>query len=404
MTDTLLTDTTEKPLSKILLVLMSIAAGLAVASLYYSQPLLSNLMNDLQVTSSEIGILPTLTQVGYAVGIFFLTPLGDRYNRRNIILFKGLALIISLLLTYWVHSLTLLMVASLLIGLTATLAQDIVPMAADLSTNNNRGYIVGTVMTGLLCGILLSRVLSGFIGELFGWRAVFLVAAVLVAIVVALLYIIAPNSKPKTTLNYLGLIRSIVDIVMKNRTVRNAAIVQGLVAMGFSAYWTTIALKLSDSSLHLGSSVAGVFGLLGALGALLAPKFGKLTDKKGGLYVSRIGVAITALSFGVMLVTDWVSTSVLSGLILTAVATVFFDLGFQMSLIAHQNICYKAADQALSRVNAILLVGVFIGMSMGSLIASHLYSHFAWIGVVSFAVLTSLIALSIKMLMSERPS
>ncbi len=404
MTDMLLTGTTEKPLSKLLLIMMSIAAGLAVASLHYSQPLLGNLVNDLQVTSSEIGILPTLTQAGYAVGMLLLTPLGDRYNRRNIILLKGLALIASLLLTYWVHSFTLLMAASLLIGLTATLAQDIVPMAAELSTNKNRGYIVGTVMTGLLCGILLSRVLSGFIGEIFGWRTVFLVAAVLVAIVVALLYKIAPDSKPKTTLSYPALIRSIVDIVMRNRTVRYAAIVQGLLAMGFSAYWTTIALKLSDSSLHLGSSVAGVFGLLGALGALLAPKFGKLTDKKGGLYVSRIGAAITALSFAAMLVSDWLSASVFVGIILTAIATVFFDLGFQMSLIAHQNICYKAVEQALSRVNAILLVGVFIGMSIGSFIASHLYSHFAWIGVVSFAVLTSLIALSIKMLMSERQS
>lgn len=404
MTDISMADTPQKSLSRLLLIIMSIAAGLAVASLYYSQPLLGNLVNDFQITSTKIGILPTLTQAGYAVGMLFLTPLGDRFNRRKIILFKGIALTIALLLTYWVHSLTLLMGASLLIGLTATLAQDIIPMAAELAPQSNRGHTVGTVMTGLLCGILLSRVFSGFIGDLLGWRIVFLFSAIFVAIIVILLYQFAPDSKPNTTLSYPALIRSIAQIFMRNRTVRHAACVQGILSMGFSAYWTTIALRLSDSSLHLGSSVAGVFGLLGALGALLAPKFGKLTDRKGGKYVSRIGAALTAVSFAAMLTSHWASTSVITDLGLTAVATVFFDLGIQMSLIAHQNICYKAAEQALSRVNAILLVGVFIGMSIGSLIASYLYASFAWTGVVSFAVFTSVIAFVIKMGMSDPQS
>ena len=398
MTDILFTDAKEQSLSRVLLLMMSMAAGLAVASLYYSQPLLGNLVTDLNVSAQQIGSLPTLTQAGYAIGMLLLTPLGDRVNRRSIILYKGIALVAALLLTSYVHSFALLMFASFLMGLMATLAQDIIPMAAQLSPSASRGHTVGTVMTGLLCGILLSRVFSGFIGDLWGWRIVFLLAAIFVAVIVALLYKVAPNSQPQSTLSYPQLIGSIAKLFVAHKVVRQAALVQGLLSMGFSAFWTTIALHLSDSPLHLGSSVAGLFGLLGAFGALLAPKLGKLTDKKGGIYVARIGAALTGLSFALMLVTHLLITSIVIELVLMSIATIFFDLGVQMSLIAHQNICYKAAEHALSRVNSILLVGVFIGMSLGSLVASYCYAHMGWTGVMSFATTVSVCALCIRLL------
>ncbi len=397
MTEMLLSQNVTSSLSKTLLLLLAITAGLAVASLYYTQPLLGNLMTDLSVSAKQIGSLPTLTQVGYAFGMLLLNPLGDRYNRRKLILFKGIALIASLMLTATAQGLSFLMFSSLFMGLTATLAQDVIPLAAGLAPQEKRGQIVGTVMTGLLCGILLSRVLSGSIGELFGWRTVFYSAAACVSVVIALLYVSTPDTTPTNQLKYHQLLISIGHLFAKHAPVRRATYVQALISAGFSAFWTTLALMLKDSPLHMGSSVAGIFGLLGAFGAVLAPKFGKLADKKGPLVVSRMGCVLTVSSFLIMLLANLFVGQFMVELAIIALATILFDLGVQMSFISHQTICYQTAQDALSRVNSILIFGVFIGMSSGSFIASYAYQYWGWSGVIGFSFIITTVALLMKL-------
>ena len=202
-------------LSTGLVMLLAAAAGLAVATIYYVQPMLGILGADLHASASEVGLVPTATQLGYALGILLLAPLGDRYDRRTIILIKAAILTVALVLAGAAPNISLLLATSLAIGLAATLVQDIVPAAATLAPDHSRGKIVGTVMTGVLLGILLSRVLSGFIAEAFGWRAVFYAAAVSVAAIAFALWHKLPRFAATTQASYSALLLSLFDLLKK---------------------------------------------------------------------------------------------------------------------------------------------------------------------------------------------
>ena len=384
----------ELPMALVLL--LAAAAGLAVATIYYVQPMLGILGADLHASASTVGMVPTATQLGYALGILLLAPLGDRYDRRTIILIKAAILTVALVLAGAAPSISLLLATSLAIGLAATLVQDIVPAAATLAPDHSRGKIVGTVMTGVLLGILLSRVLSGFVAEAFGWRAVFYAAAVSVAAIGFAIWHKLPRFAATTTLPYLTLLKSLLDLLKKYSALRRAALAQGLMSAGFSAFWCTLALMLHEAPFHLGSAVAGSFGLAGAAGALIAPIAGKIADKRGPVLVTRIGTAFTAASFAVMAFGP--ALSVQGQLWLLALCTVGFDLGVQATLIAHQTIVYGLEPAARSRLNAVLFVGMFIGMAGGAAIASLLFAQWGWMAVVGLAVATSLAAFVVRML------
>jgi predicted MFS family arabinose efflux permease len=354
-------------------------------------------MTHLHVTSEQVSRLPTLTLMGYAFGMLLINPLGDRYNRRHVILLKSLALVVALFLTGIATSLTFLMLASLLMGLTATLAQDVIPAAAQLGPEQKRGEIIGIMMAGLLSGVLLSRVLSGLIAELAGWRMVFFSAAALGAVLTLLLFIMLPGSKPTTTLPYRHLMVSIGQLLVRHATVRHAAMAQGLLAVAFSSFWTTLSLMLQDSPMHLGSGVAGAFGLAGVSGALLAPKLGKIADKAGPLPVVRLGATLTFIGFPLMLLCHLFCGDFRVELVCLVLLTIVFDLGFQMAMISHQAIIYRSAPEALSRINSILLVGMFTGMSVGSYLAGHVYAVWHWTGVMGLASVCSGLAVMIRM-------
>ncbi len=387
----------QNPLSSTIVWLLAFTSGLAVASLYYAQPLLSELMIDLNVSAQKVGNLPTLTQMGYALGMLLINPLGDKYDRKKVIVIKALALFLALLLTGAASNLNALLIASFLMGLTATLAQDVVPFAAVLGDEQRRGHIVGTIMTGLLGGILLSRVLSGAISELAGWRAVFYCAAGAMLIVSVLLFTQLPSTKPTSDISYPRLLGSLGKLFVQHASVRLSTFTQGLLAMGFSAFWTTLSLMLKDSPLELGSGIAGLFGIAGAMGVLMAPKFGKLSDSIGPLRLTKIGAILVFFAFSGMFAIHQFPISFSVELGLLVLFTIVFDLGFQMSLISNQALIYAAAPEALSRVNAILIVGLFIGMSLGSFIASYLYSDTHWSGVTLFAAGCGLLALILRL-------
>lgn len=380
--------------SRSLVLLLATGAGLSVASIYYSQPMLGVLGADLGADSSSIGLVPTLTQLGYAAGILLLAPLGDRYDRRLIIAVKAALLAIALLASGFAPGIGLLLGASLGVGLAATLAQDIVPAAATLAPEARRGRVVGTVMTGLLLGILLSRVVSGFVAEQFGWRVMYYAAAVAVAAIGVVAWRGLPHIAPTTRASYGELLASLGRLWAKYPALRRATLAQGLLSVGFSAFWSTLAVMLHDG-FGLGSAAAGAFGLAGAAGALAAPLAGRLADRSGPQRVTVLGAALALLAFAAMWFAPLLPPH--GQLALIIVSAVGFDFGIQAALVAHQTIVYGLDPAARSRINALLITGMFVGMAGGAALGSLALSHLGWPGVVGVAVIASAAALTLRL-------
>ncbi|MET3443353.1 putative MFS family arabinose efflux permease [Variovorax paradoxus] len=378
-----------------LVLLLATGAGLSVASLYYAQPMLGVLGADIGASARSVGFIPTLTQLGYALGILLLAPLGDRYDRRRIVLAKAAALCAALLVAGAAPSIGVLLAASLAIGIAATMAQDIVPAAATLAPEATRGKTVGTVMTGLLLGILLSRVVSGFVAEHFGWRAMFIAAAASIALIGAAAWRGLPRFRPTTHLAYGALLGSLGTLWSRHGTLRRAALAQALLAVGFSAFWSTLAVMLHGEPFHLGSAAAGAFGLAGAAGALAAPLAGRLADRRGPELVTRLGAGLVVVSFAAMGFAPLLLPH--AQLWLLALAAVGFDLGMQAALIAHQTIVYGIEPGARSRLNAVLFTSMFIGMAAGSALGALALAQWGWVGVTGLATGTAAAALAVRL-------
>lgn len=367
--------------------ILALGAGFSVASIYYAQPLLPLMGANLHLTVEGMGLVPTLTQAGYALGILFLLPLGDRHDRRRLILVKSALLALLLLLCSLTGQLSSLLVVSLLIGMAATMAQDIVPAAAILAPAGKQGKMVGTVMTGLLLGILLSRTVSGVVGAVFGWRVMYQAAAVSVALIGLVMWRVLPRFAVHSTLSYPQLMASMAHLWQRYPALRRAALAQGALSIAFSAFWSTLAVMLSEHY-HMGSAVAGGFGIAG------------LADKFGAGKVTQMGAALVTLSFALMFMLPLLPVH--AQLALIALSAIGFDLGLQSSLVAHQNLVYGLEPQARGRLNALLFTVVFIGMSLGSVLGSKLYVLAGWNGVVTLAVITGALALAIRLLENAR--
>jgi len=382
-------------LPRSLVVLLAVATGMGAASLYYSQPMLGSLGNALGGSTRDIGWIPTLTQLGYGLGILLLAPLGDRFDRRTIILIKMALLVVALLAASASGTLAVMLVASFGVGIAATVAQDIVPAAATLAPEVHRGRVVGAVMTGLFLGILLSRVASGLVAEGFGWRTVFVGAAGLVAVVGLTLWWRLPQFRPTTDLPYRKLLGSMASLWVRHRELRRAALAQGFLSVGFSAFWSTLAVMLVGNPFHVGSGVAGLFGLAGAAGALAAPVAGRLADRKGPAWVVRLGTLITLVSFVGLAAGSLLPPG--PQMIVLVIGVVTFDLGVQMSLVAHQAIIYSIDPGSRSRLNAVLLTTMFGGMAVGSAVGSLCMATGGWMGVMLFTTVAGAAALVVRL-------
>ena len=373
-----------------LVALFAVGAGLSAASLYYNQPILGAMAKALHATPRQIGLVPMLTQLGYATGILLFAPLGDRLDRRLVIVCKLIGLSLVLALAGLAPSVGLLAAASLAIGLLATTAQDFVPAAAALAPPAARGKIVGSVMTGLLLGILLSRLMSGAVSEHFGWRTVYFGAAGTIALLALVSALRLPQVAPTATESYGVLLHSMVALARDIPALRRATLAQTLLSVAFSAFWSTLALALGAPPFHLGSTAAGLFGLAGAAGAIIAPVAGSLADKRGPQTVIRYGAALVIASFATM--------AALPGSLGVLIAgTVAFDLGVQAVLISHQTIVYGLAPAARSRLNAVLVSSMFLGMSIGAALASQVLVRFGWQGVMTLGALAATLALAVRL-------
>ncbi|HDW7096280.1 TPA: MFS transporter [Yersinia enterocolitica] len=387
------TESAEKTLSGSKVLMLATGAGLSVASIYYSQPLLGVMGSDLHASVGVVGLVPTLTQIGYALGILLLAPLGDRHDRRIIILLKGILLTAALLFSGFVPGINALLVTSFVIGIAATMAQDIVPASATLVSAAQRGKTVGTVMTGLLLGILLSRVLSGFVAEYFGWRSLYMGAALSVIIITLVIWRSLPRVPATSALSYPALLASMSHLWLQFKDLRRAALSQALLSVGFSAFWSTLAVMLQDTY-HLGSAVAGAFGLAGAAGALAAPLAGSLADRRGPQVVTLIGASLATLSFAALFLLPLLPFHLQIGLIV--LSAIGFDFGVQATLVAHQTIIYSLEPAARSRLNALLFTCVFIGMAVGSALGSLMLEKMGWAGVVTLITLAGATSLAVR--------
>lgn len=378
--------------------ILALGAGFSVASIYYAQPLLPLMGANLHLTVEGMGLVPTLTQAGYALGILFLLPLGDRHDRRRLITVKSALLALLLLLCSLTGQLSSLLVVSLLIGMAATMAQDIVPAAAippRRASRENGGHRDDRAAAGdpaLPDGqrrggrrIRLAGDVSGGGGQR---RADWLV-----------MWRVLPRFAVHSTLSYPQLMASMAHLWQRYPALRRAALAQGALSIAFSAFWSTLAVMLSEHY-HMGSAVAGGFGIAGAAGALAAPLAGGLADKFGAGKVTQMGAALVTLSFALMFVLPLLPVH--AQLALIALSAIGFDLGLQSSLVAHQNLVYGLEPQARGRLNALLFTVVFIGMSLGSVLGSKLYVLAGWNGVVTLAVITGALALAIRLLENAR--
>jgi predicted MFS family arabinose efflux permease len=378
------------------LLLLAVGAGLSAANLYYNQPMLGLLAQAFETTEGRVGLVPMATQAGYAIGILGFAPLGDRFERSRVIFVKSVVLVAALAMTGLAPTLEVLIAGSFLIGLFATIAQDFVPAAAAIAPPQSRGKIVGRVMTGLLTGILLSRVVSGAAGARFGWRAMFLSAAVVMAIFTVVCARSLPRFAPTTSEPYGRLLASTIGLVRTNPELRRAALAQALLSISFSGYWSTLALALRAPPFHLGSAVAGTFGLAGAAGAIGASVFGPLADRRGPEAVIRVGTALVIAAFCFM-------AALPGSLFALAAGALVFDLGVSGALIGHQTIVYGLDPAARSRLNAVLVTSMFLGMAAGAFVASQTLARFGWVGVCVLGALAGVACLVVR-LSAAKPS
>ncbi|HAC6516947.1 MFS transporter [Salmonella enterica] len=373
-------------LSPALIVLMSVATGLAVASNYYAQPLLDTIAHHFSLSASSAGFIVTAAQLGYAAGLLFLVPLGDMFERRMLIVSMTLLAAGGMLITASSQSLSIMILGTALTGLFSVVAQILVPLAATLATPDTRGKVVGTIMSGLLLGILLARTVAGLLANLGGWRTVFWVASALMALMAVALWRGLPKLKSDTHLNYPQLLGSVFSLFIHDKLLRTRALLGCLTFANFSILWTSMAFLLAAPPFSYSEGMIGLFGLAGAAGALGARPAGGFADKGKSHLTTTVGLLLLLLSW----LAVWLGhTSVLALII----GILILDLTVQGVHITNQTVIYRLHPDARNRLTAGYMTSYFIGGAAGSLISASAWQHAGWAGVCLAGVTVALLNL-----------
>lgn len=361
-------------LSRWSIMIMALCTGLIVANIYYSQPLLVLMSDEFGVTESNAGQVTFFTQVGYALGLLFCVPLGDKLERKRQIVIMTLMSVVALVAAAKSVNITMLKITGLMIGFSSVVPQLILPLAANLSDPASRGKVIGTIMSGLLVGILLSRTLSGVVGHHYGWRAMFWIAAGISALLAVIMIATFPSSKPNFKGTYGDLMKSLLTLIKEQPVLREASAINACCFAMFGMFWTTVVFLLSDAPFKYTSEQIGLMGLAAAAGALGAPLVGRIADKKNPRIA--IGYGIIFLFLGYILF--YIFQANLIGMIVGIIA---IDLGLQGIHVSNQTRIYTLLPEARNRLNTVFMTTSFIGTSLGSGIGLWVWSFARWNGV-----------------------
>jgi len=365
----------EKPVSPWIILILAIACGVIVANLYYAQPLVGPISSTLELSSGAAGLIVTLTQIGYGIGLLFIVPLGDILENRKLIVTLLLFTAVVLAVAAVVKSATLFLATSLFIGLGSVAAQVLVPYAAHLSPDATRGRNVGNVMSGLLLGIMLARPISSIVAEFMGWRAIFVLSAVLIFVLALVLIKLLPTRQPMTTTQYPTLLRSMLHLLKTTPVLQRRAIYHFCVFGTFSLFWTTVPMLLTSPIFNFSQIEVALFALVGVSGAVAAPVAGRLADK--GWVRPATGLALALVIISVILPLMIQSGSTLA-LVILVVSAILLDMGVSANLVLGQRAIFSLGAEFRSRLNGLYMAIFFVGGAIGSATGGWAYAMGGW--------------------------
>ncbi|ANC20245.1 MFS transporter [Bacillus cereus] len=365
----------DKDISSGLIILLATACGIIVANLYYAQPLIGVISNEIELSNSSAGLIVTLTQIGYVVGLLFLVPLGDIVENKKLILILLFLSAFALISMVFVKSATLLLIASFFIGLGSVAAQVLVPLVSYLSSENARGRVVGNVMSGLLLGIMLARPISSLVADMWGWNAIFALSATVIIVLAFVLSKVLPTRKPKAKTNYIALLNSMWQLLRTTPILRRRAIYHACVFGAFSLFWTTVPLLLSSPAFHFSQTAIALYALVGITGAIAAPIGGRLADL--GWTQPATGIALTIVIISLLLPLIIQSSSPI-GIAVLVIAAILLDMGVSANLVLSQRLIFSLSPEIRSRLNGLFMAIFFLGGAVGSFIGGWAYALGGW--------------------------
>lgn len=365
----------DKDISSGLIILLATACGIIVANLYYAQPLIGLISNEIELSNSSAGLIVTLTQIGYVVGLLFLVPLGDIVENKKLILILLFLSAFALISMVFVKSATLLLIASFFIGLGSVAAQVLVPLVSYLSSENARGRVVGNVMSGLLLGIMLARPISSLVADMWGWNAIFALSATVIIVLAFVLSKVLPTRKPKEKTNYIALLNSMWQLLRTTPILRRRAIYHACVFGAFSLFWTTVPLLLSSPAFHFSQTAIALYALVGITGAIAAPIGGRLADL--GWTRPATGIALTVVIISLILPL-FIQSSSPFGIAVLVIAAILLDMGVSANLVLSQRLIFSLSPEIRSRLNGLFMAIFFLGGAVGSFIGGWAYALGGW--------------------------
>jgi predicted MFS family arabinose efflux permease len=382
-------------LDRRLVAVMAVACGAAVANLYYAQPLLRTIAGAFGTSDGTAGLLVTVSQVFYAIGLILLVPLGDLVDRRRLIARLLAICTLGLIVMAAAPSFALLAGAMAVVATTSVVVQILVPFASTLAAESERGQVVGMVMSGLLTGILLARTVSGLLAGAAGWRAMFVLAAAMMAVLGAVLWRVLPRTAPPASLPYRRLLVTVAELVRDEALLRRRMAYGALGFAGFSLVWTTIAFLLSDAPFRFGETTIGLFGLAGLAGALGAQGLGRLADSGHGRPATGLVLGAILASWGVLALSASSVVGVVLGLVL-------LDFGVQGQNVLSQHVIYGLGAENASRVTTAYVTSNFLGGALGSAAGSVAWGAGGWSAVCAVGAVIA--ALALVLWLTERRS
>ncbi|WP_216847139.1 MFS transporter [Granulicella sp. L60] len=370
------------------IIMMAIVAGAVITNIYCTQPILPLIASGLRVNLATVDLVAGAALLGFASGLALLLPLGDRFDRRKLVLAQialafGFAIAAAIAPGIW-----LLIAASYGLGVVSCVPQQLVPFAAVMSLPSERGRNVGTVVSGIMVGILVGRTISGVVGAACGWRAVYGLAALFMIPVWIAAASLLPRGSPTTDLSYGRLLASLWPLARDNRPIRESMIVQALLWACFNAFWVNLAALLANGPRHLSSAWAGGFGLIGAAGALAASLSGRASDRLGPRTVIAASIGFVTLAYVLLFGAE-------SSLTLLVIGVVVLDIGVQSGLVSNQTRAFAVDPKAQGRINSLYMTATFSGGAIGVIISGWLMTRFGWTGIAVFGLALALVASAI---------